>query len=119
MPEYTMLTQGEGFEFKTPDVQRHFAELDQDNNVLRVVVVGKNSLVDEYGNLLEFPESEPVGQRLLGEMYEPTEFGPRIWKQTSYRYIVGTYPLQVEFRGQPARVGGKYDPINDIFTFGS
>jgi hypothetical protein len=117
MPEYTTLTHGEEFEFKTADVQRFFAELDQNNNVIQVVIVGKKDLVDEQGNLLEFPESEPVGIKFLNSIHKPTEYGPRIWKQTSYRYIVGTYPLQAEYRGQPARVGGKYDPVNDVFTF--
>ena len=51
----------------------HFAELDDNNVVLRVIVVGNNDCLDENGN-----ESEAVGiafcHNLLGGK----------WKQTSY-----------------------------------
>lgn len=51
----------------------HFAELDDNNVVLRVIVVGNNDCLDENGN-----ESEAVGiafcYNLLGGK----------WKQTSY-----------------------------------
>lgn len=51
----------------------HFAELDKNNTVLRVVVINNNDCLDENGN-----ESEAVGvefcQKLLGGT----------WKQTSY-----------------------------------
>jgi hypothetical protein len=81
----------------------YFAELDQNNVVLRILVVGKNVLVDEQGNQLEFPESEPVGQQFLISL-----FGPSTWKQTDY--------IQpVTYRGEPAAVGGKYDPVEDKF----
>lgn len=107
-----------------PDTLRWFAELDRNNTVLRVVVVGKQVLTNAAGDVLEFPESEPVGQEYLNNLIGPNEFGEtRIWKQTSCKYLareddptLPVVPLQIDFRGAYARVGGKYDPVNDIFT---
>ena len=107
-----------------PGTQRWFAELDRNNTVLRVVVVGKQVLTNEAGAVLEFPESEPVGQEYLNNLLGPNEFGEtRIWKQTSSMYLareddptLPVTPLQTDFRGAYARVGGQYDPVNDIFT---
>lgn len=106
---------------------RWFAELDRNNTVLRVVIVSTRVLVDAQGNFLDFPESEPVGQDYLNNFYGPNEFGEtRIWKQTTSRYLAReddptqpVMPLQIEFRGLYAYVGGKYDPINDVFTYPS
>jgi len=107
-----------------PDTQRWFAELDRNNTVLRVVVVGKQVLTNAAGDILEFPESEPVGQEYLNNLIGPNEFGEtRIWKQTSSKFLAReddptkpVVPLQTDFRGAYARVGGQYDPVNDIFT---
>jgi hypothetical protein len=83
----------------------YFAELDQNNVVLRVLVVGKNVLVDEQGNQLEFPESEPVGQQFLTSLFGPDT----VWKQTDY--------IQpITYRERPAIVDGTYDPVNDVFV---
>jgi hypothetical protein len=81
----------------------YFAELDEENTVLQVLVVDKKEIVDDQGNELEFPESEPVGQQFLTSI-----FGPRNWKQTDY-----TYPPV--FRKETAVIGGKYDPVKDEF----
>jgi len=74
----------------------HFAQIDQDNRVLRVVVVANKNTSDENGN-----EVEQIGRdfcnRLLGGS----------WIQTSYNS---------NFRGKYAGVGDIYDPVNDIFV---
>lgn len=75
----------------------HFAELDQNKNVLRVVVVGNEMLLDADGK-----ESEVLGiafcQRLFGEN--------TIWIQTSYNR---------KFRKNYAGVGCVYDAERDAF----
>lgn len=74
----------------------HFAEIDQDNRVLRVIVVANKDTADENGN-----EVEQIGRdfcnRLLGGN----------WVQTSYNS---------NFRGKYAGIGDTYDPINDVFV---
>ncbi len=74
----------------------HFAEIDQNNMVLRVVVVNNKDTSDENGN-----EVEQIGRefcfRLLGGN----------WIQTSYNS---------NFRGKYAGIGDTYDPINDVFV---
>lgn len=73
----------------------HFAELDDNNVVLRVIVVGNRDCLDENGN-----ESETVGitfcQNLLGGN----------WKQTSYNG---------NFRKNYAGIGYTYDEALDAF----
>lgn len=74
----------------------HFAEINQENRVLRVVVVDNKDTSDENGN-----EVEQIGRdfcnRLLGGN----------WVQTSYNS---------NFRGKYAGIGDTYDPINDVFV---
>jgi hypothetical protein len=75
----------------------HFAQLDENNVVLQVIVVN-NSDIDN----LPFPESEPVGvafcQSLLGEN--------TLWAQTSYNN---------KFRRQYAGINFIYSPSLDVF----
>jgi hypothetical protein len=75
----------------------HFAQLDENNLVIQVVVVNN----EDVGNL-EFPESEPLGiaflQQLLG-----TE---AVWKQTSYNN---------NFRKNYAQIGSTYDAERNAF----
>lgn len=76
----------------------HFAQLDDDNTVLCVIVVSNESIIDpESGE-----ESEELGidfcKSLLGE-------GTR-WVQTSYNN---------SFRKRYAAVGGIYNPEHDVF----
>lgn len=76
----------------------HFAELDSNNTVLRVLVVSNDDITDENGD-----EQEELGvaflQGLLGE--------DTIWKQTSYNN---------NFRGTYAGIGYTYDEENDVFV---
>lgn len=65
----------------------HFAELDDNNIVIRVLVIA-----DEY-------EAD-------GENYCANLFGGR-WKQTSYNNSI---------RGQYAGIGYSYDSENDVFV---
>ena len=74
----------------------NFAELDENNNVIRVV-----SINDKY-------ESR-------GEEYCNSLFGG-IWKQTSYNTINGVHLLGgTPFRGNYAGVGYTYDESLDAF----
>jgi hypothetical protein len=74
----------------------HFAELDENNIVLRVVVVGDNELVDENGR-----ENEKMGIEFCRKI-----FGGGIWVQTSFNN---------NFRKRFAHIGGTYDGHNDVF----
>ena len=73
----------------------HFAQLDDNNTVLQVIVVHNNECLDENGN-----ESEAVGvafcQSLLGGN----------WKQTSYNG---------NMRFNYAGIGYQYDAIRNAF----
>ena len=73
----------------------HFAELDENNIVLRVIVVANKDIIDETG-----AENESVGivfcQNLLGGF----------WKQTSYNG---------NFRKNFAGIGYSYDSERDAF----
>lgn len=74
----------------------HFAELDNTNTVLRVIVVSDDDCKDQDGN-----ENEAIGalfcHRLLGGR----------WVQTSYN---------ARIRGQYAGIGDIYDPVADEFV---
>jgi hypothetical protein len=87
----------------------HFAELDDDNAVLRVIVVGDDNTSDEEGN-----EVEAIGVAFLKELYgEDTN-----WVQTSYNTTEATHQYGgTPLRGNYASVGLTYDPVRDIFIF--
>lgn len=75
----------------------HFAQIDESNKVLRVIVVANQDIMDEAGQ-----ESEQVGiqfcKSLLGDDTN--------WVQTSYNG---------KFRGKYAGIDDIYDPEQDIF----
>lgn len=73
----------------------HFAELDDNNIVQRVIVVNNEVLLDEDGI-----EQEAIGIKFCQDL-----LGGR-WVQTSYNN---------NFRGTFAGIGFKYDEINDVF----
>ena len=75
----------------------HFAQLDENNRVLQVIVVSN----DDCGRG-DFPESEPVG---IGFLESLGLFG--VWKQTSYHS---------NFRGYFAGIGSFYISEADVFT---
>lgn len=78
----------------------HFAQLDENNVVIEVIVVN-NAVIGD----LQFPESEPVGIAFCQSLpaYKDTI---TIWKQTSYN---------ANFRSKYAGIGDIYDPVQDIF----
>ena len=75
----------------------HFAQLDEANVVIQVIVLGNDVIND-----LPFPDSEPIGidfcKFLCGQ--------DTVWKQTSYNN---------NFRNQFAGVGGRYILEKDKF----
>jgi hypothetical protein len=73
----------------------HFAEIDDTNIVLRVIVVNNEDILDQDGN-----ENEAIGAKFCHDL-----LGGR-WIQTSYNN---------SFRGNYAGIGCLYDPIKDIF----
>jgi hypothetical protein len=75
----------------------HFAELDENNMVLRVIVVNNDDIEN-----LEFPESEPIGITFCQSIFGDNTF----WKQTSYNG---------NFRGVFASSGDFYVPSADVF----
>ena len=75
----------------------HFAQLDDNNIVVDVIVISNTDAPDPY------PESEPIGQAFITD----TLGLPGVWLQTSYN---GT------FRGHYAAIGCAYDPAIDEFV---
>lgn len=74
----------------------HFAEIDENNIVLRVIVVNNSDCGG--GN---FPESEPLGQEYISSIGLDGN-----WLQTSYNH---------NFRKQYACIEFKYDEQGDVF----
>lgn len=75
----------------------HFAELNDNNIVLQVIVVA-NAAIDD----LPFPDSEPVGIAFCQTLYGENT----IWKQTSYN---------ANFRKNFAGIDFIYDATLDAF----
>jgi hypothetical protein len=75
----------------------HFAEIDENNIVLRVIVVNDLDCKDRYGN-----ESEGVGALFCHAIFGGA------WKQTSYNGRI---------RKNYAGIGFKYDAARDAFKF--
>jgi hypothetical protein len=75
----------------------HFAQLDENNVVIQVIVVN-NAVIQD----LPFPESEPIGVEFCQFLYG----ADTVWKQTSYH---------ANFRGTYAGFGSVYDPVEDVF----
>ncbi len=74
----------------------HFAELDDENKVLRVVVIDDADTRDPQG-----AENEAIGASFCRRL-----FGGRVWVQTSYNDSMRT-----RFAG----VGDEYDAVRDAF----
>jgi hypothetical protein len=73
----------------------HFAQLDENNKVLQVIVVHNNELLDNGD------ESELKGIAFCQALFPGTN-----WRQTSYN---------ANFRKNYAGVGFTYDPVRDAF----
>ena len=74
----------------------HFAEIDENNIVLRVIVVANEELLD----------SQNVEQEALGAAFCISLFGGGTWKQTSYNNNI---------RKNYAGVGYTFDQSRDAF----
>lgn len=75
----------------------HFAELDENNNVINVVVISTENCLDSSG----------VEQEYLGVDFCKNTYGlNRLWVQTSYNSKI---------RKNFASIGGIYDKILDAF----
>lgn len=75
----------------------HFAELDANNIVLRVIVVNNSDVLDQYGY-----ESENVGIAFCRSLFG----AETIWRQTSYN---------ATFRKNYAGIGYRYDAALNAF----
>ena len=83
----------------------HYAELDSNNTVLRVLVARTQDCLDENGQ-----ESEIVGAAYLNNLFNG------VWKKTSYNTFANKHKFNgVPFRGNYAGIGFTYDPVNDVF----
>ena len=90
----------------------HFAELDINNKVLRIVVVS-NEDVDANGGDLH-ADAETFVASIV-----PHSTGGTAWKQTSYNTYQGDHKLGgTPFRGNYAQKGMAYDATNNIFKLG-
>ena len=77
----------------------HFAELDSNNVVLRVIVISNDDVAANGGE--KSTQAEEFVKNLI-----PLQGDGQVWKQTSYNN---------NFRRSYAAKGGTYDPVNDIF----
>jgi hypothetical protein len=75
----------------------HFAELDSENVVLRVIVISDTDCPDPA------PDNEAAGQAFIADVLKLAGE----WKQTSYNG---------NFRGRYAGIGYTYDPDLDEFV---
>ena len=78
----------------------HFAEIDDNGTVLRVVVVGNDIPVSGGGTLGD------NDMHIDGEKWCISFFKGGVWKQTSYNH---------NFRKQHAAIGYTYDSVKDKF----
>jgi hypothetical protein len=78
------------------DLMAHFAQLDNNNTVLQVIVISNADLLDENG----------VEQEALGVAVCEAVVGAGPWVQTSYNG---------NFRKQYAAIGYIYQPDVDVF----
>ena len=78
----------------------HFAQLDDDNKVLQVIVIGNADIGEPE---LSYPDTEPLGQAFISNVLK---LGG-VWKQTSYNN---------NYRKQYAGIGYEYDEDGDVFV---
>jgi hypothetical protein len=84
----------------------YFAELDQNNIVLRVIAISDQDCLDENGN-----EQEQLGINRCLELFQGG-----IWKQTSYNTLKGVHANgKTPFRKNYAGIGDTYDAQRDAF----
>jgi hypothetical protein len=77
----------------------HFAEIDQNNNILQILVVNNEDIQNK-----NFPESEPIGISFLDNI-----FPNKRWVQTSYN---GNFRMRYAF------IGGVFYPDSTATPYG-
>jgi len=83
----------------------HFAQIDENNKVINVIVIGDSDCQDATG----------VEHESIGEQYCKNLFGG-VWKKTSYNTYIGRHVSGgVPLRGNFAAIGYTYDPEHDVF----
>jgi len=83
----------------------HFAQIDNNNKVVQVIVVDTKDTSDAFG----------VEKESIGEAFCERLFGG-VWKKTSYNTQAGVNVRGGEaLRGNYAGIGYTYDPTNDVF----
>ena len=83
----------------------HYAELNENNIVLQVLVVRDQDTLDKSGN-----ESEDIGRMYLNNL-----LGGR-WIKTSYNTFGNQHSNNgTPLRGNYAGIGYTYDPFRDVF----
>jgi hypothetical protein len=86
-------------------IMAHYAELNENNIVLQVLVVRDQDTLDESGN-----ESEDIGRMYLNNL-----LGGR-WIKTSYNTFGNQHSNNgTPLRGNYAGIGYTYDPFRDVF----
>lgn len=86
----------------------HFAELDKNNVVIRVVVVANEDIKTLSGK-----ESERIGLDFLEKLY-----GHRRWKQTSYNSFGGIHSRgKSNMRKNFASIGSEFKSHTNSFIF--
>ena len=84
----------------------YFAELNENNIVLRVVAINDQDCLDENRN-----EQEQLGINRCLELFQGG-----IWKQTSYNTLKGVHANgKTPFRKNYAGIGDTYDAQRDAF----
>jgi hypothetical protein len=84
----------------------HFCELDENNIVLRVVVIGDDECVNADG----------IEDEQKGLSYVENLLGKSKWVKTSYNTHANTHRFGgTPFRKNFGQVGFTYDPIRDAF----
>ena len=95
----------------------HFAEIDDSNRVIRVVVVDDKDTQDENGN-----EVESIGAKYLSDGFKTydkngiEDYDGGTWMRTSYNTTGGVHLLDgTPFRKNYAGIGMTYDEGRDAF----
>lgn len=78
----------------------HFAEINDNNIVVRVIVVNNSNILDSEGN-----ESEEIGKDFCAKLCNNS---PNNWVQTSYNN---------SFRKRFAGIGMRYNLTKDVFEY--
>lgn len=83
----------------------HFAQLDENNNVINVIVIA------DEDTSINGVEKEEIGIQFCQSLFPNT-----IWKKTSYNTFAGQHAYDKEpLRKNYAAIGMTYDPVRDAF----